>query len=72
MVEASVANVKGDHFVIHVASVRGEDGHLATDDGMQVFSSGMQRAVIVFGDTIQEGPGSGRKTVHGHGTDVGV
>ena len=72
MVEASVGNVKGNHFVIHVACVRGEDGYLAADDAVQVFRSGMQRAVVVFGDTIQEGLGSGRKPLHGHGTDVSV
>ena len=72
MVEAPVGNVKGDHLVINVARVRGEDGHLAADDGVQVFRAGMQRAVVVFGDTVQERPGSGRQPVHGHGADVGV
>ena len=72
MIEAPVGNVKGDHLVIHVACVRGEDGHLATDGGVQVFRAGMQRAVVVFGDTVQERPGSGRQPVHGHGADVGV
>jgi len=32
----------------------------------------MQRAVVVFGDTIQESPGPGRKSVYRHCTDVSV
>ena len=72
MVETPVGNVKGDHLVIHMARVRREDGHMAADDVVQVFRAGMQRAVVVFGDTIQKRSGSGRQSVYGHGADVSV